>query len=101
MITLMLFLTYQVSSALLGHLHFSLHFFLSFMEQLFNDHPILYLIFRHVFHRDPRVVFGGGEHRVGERAQPNGLPHSPYFDHFLGLAKLLLENFSVRNAKAF
>ena len=38
--TVMLFHMYQVFSSLLGHLHFSLHFFSTFMEQLFNNHPI-------------------------------------------------------------
>ena len=40
MFTVMLFHMYQVFSSLLGHLHFSLHFFSTFMEQLFNNHPI-------------------------------------------------------------
>ena len=39
-LTVMLFHMYQVSSSLLGHLHFSLHFFSTFMEQLFFNHPI-------------------------------------------------------------
>ena len=39
-LTVMLFHMYQVSSSLLGHLHFSLHFFSTFMEQLFLNHPI-------------------------------------------------------------
>ena len=38
--TVMLFHMYQVFSSLLGHLHFSLHFFSTFMEQLFLNHPI-------------------------------------------------------------
>ena len=38
--TVKLFHTYQVFSSLLGHLHFSLHFFSTFMEQLFLNHPI-------------------------------------------------------------
>ena len=36
----MLFHMYQVFNSLLGHLHFSVHFLFTFMEQLFNDHPI-------------------------------------------------------------
>ena len=36
----MLFHMYQVFSSLLGHFHFSLHFFSTFMEQLFLNHPI-------------------------------------------------------------
>ena len=40
MLTVMLFHMYQVFSSLLGHLHFSLHFFSIFMEQLFLNHPI-------------------------------------------------------------
>ena len=39
-LTVMLFHMYQVFSSLLGHLHFSLHFFSTFMEQLFLNHPI-------------------------------------------------------------
>ena len=39
-LTGMLFYMYQVFSSLLGHLHFSLHFFSIFMEQLFLNHPI-------------------------------------------------------------
>ena len=38
--TIMLFQMYQVFSSLLGHLHFSLHLFFIFMEQLFMNHPI-------------------------------------------------------------
>ena len=40
MIMVMLFHIYPVFSSQLGHLHFSLHFFFTFMEQLFNNHPI-------------------------------------------------------------
>ena len=36
----MLFHMYQVFSSLLGHLHFSLHFFSTFMEHLCLNHPI-------------------------------------------------------------
>ena len=36
----MLFHMYQVFSSLLGHLLLSLHFFSTFMEQLFLNHPI-------------------------------------------------------------
>ena len=32
---------YQIFIFLLGHLHFFLHFFFSFMENLFKKHPIL------------------------------------------------------------
>ena len=39
-LTVMLFPMYQVFSSLLDHLHFSLHFFSTFMEQLFLNHPI-------------------------------------------------------------
>ena len=35
-----LFLLYQVFSSLLGHLHFSVHFSFTFMEQLFKNHPL-------------------------------------------------------------
>ena len=31
---------YQVFIFLLGHLHFFVHFFFTFMENLFMDHPI-------------------------------------------------------------
>jgi len=44
--TVMLFHMYQVFSSLLGHLNFSLHFFSTFMEQLFNNHPISCLAFK-------------------------------------------------------
>ena len=40
MLTVILFYMYQVFSSLIGHLHFSLHFFSTFMEQLFLNHPI-------------------------------------------------------------
>ena len=43
--TVMLFHMYQVFSSLLGHLHFSLHFFSTFMEQLFNNHPISIILY--------------------------------------------------------
>ena len=36
----MLFPMYQVFSSPLGHLHFSLHFFSTLVEQLFLNHPI-------------------------------------------------------------
>ena len=39
-LTVMLFHMYQVFSSLQGHLHFSSHFFSTFMEQLFLNHPI-------------------------------------------------------------
>ena len=39
-LTAMLFHMYQVFSSLLGLLYFSLHFFSTFMEQLFLNHPI-------------------------------------------------------------
>jgi len=31
---------YQIFIFLLGHLHFFLHFFFTFMENLFKKHPI-------------------------------------------------------------
>ena len=37
----MLLHMYQVFSPLLDHFHFSAHFFFTFMEQLFMNHPIL------------------------------------------------------------
>ena len=37
---MMLLYMYQVFSSLLGHLHFFVHFFLTFMEYFFIDHPI-------------------------------------------------------------
>ena len=36
----MLVLLYQVFSSLLGHLHFSVHFSFTFVEQLFKNHPV-------------------------------------------------------------
>ena len=36
----MLFHMYQVFSSLQGHLHFFVHFFFTFMEHFFIDHPI-------------------------------------------------------------
>ena len=39
----MLLHMYQVFSSLLGHFHFSLYFFSTFIEQLFNNHPIFRL----------------------------------------------------------
>ena len=39
-LTVILSHMYQVFSSLLCHLHFSLHFFSTFMEQLFLNHPI-------------------------------------------------------------
>ena len=39
-ITVILFLLYQVFSSLLSHLHFSVYFSFSFMEQLFKNHPV-------------------------------------------------------------
>ena len=36
----MLLYMYQVFSSLLGHLHFFVHFFLTFVEYFFIDHPI-------------------------------------------------------------
>ena len=35
---------YQVFSSLLGHLHFSVHFSFTFMEQLFKNHPVCILV---------------------------------------------------------
>ena len=43
-LTVMLFYMYQVFNSLLGHLPFSLHFFSTFMEQLFLNHPIFCVI---------------------------------------------------------
>ena len=40
----MLFHMYQVFSFLLGHLHFSVHFFFTFMEQLFKNHLLTHVI---------------------------------------------------------
>ena len=37
--TLLLYL-YRISISLLGHLHFFLHFFFTFMEKIFKKHPI-------------------------------------------------------------
>jgi len=39
----MLFHMYQVFSSLHGHLQFFVHFFFTFMEHFFIDHPILLL----------------------------------------------------------
>ena len=39
-LTAMMFHMFQVFSSLLGHFHFRLHFFSTFMEQLFLNHPI-------------------------------------------------------------
>ena len=55
-LTVMLFHMYQVFSSLLGHLHFSLHFFSTFMEQLFLNHPISKL-FLQIWKYNPAFVF--------------------------------------------
>ena len=39
-ITIMMLRMYQVFSSLQGHLHFFVHFFFTFMEYFFIDHPI-------------------------------------------------------------
>ena len=39
----MLLYMYEIFSSLLGHLHFFVHFSLSFMEQFFFGHPIYVL----------------------------------------------------------
>ena len=43
----MLLSLYQIFIFLLGHLHFFLHFFFTFMENLFKKHPILALVCIH------------------------------------------------------
>ena len=45
----MLLYMYQVFSSLLGHLHFFVHIFLTFMEYFFMDHPILFLLLLFIF----------------------------------------------------
>ena len=47
-LAVMLFHMYQVFSSLLGHLHFSLHFFSTFMEQLFLNHAIYFFVSRKI-----------------------------------------------------
>ena len=42
MFTRMLLHMYQIFSSLQGHLHFSVHFFLTLMVNFFFDHPISY-----------------------------------------------------------
>ena len=37
----MLMFIYQIFSSLLGHFHFFVHFFFTFMENFFMVHPIL------------------------------------------------------------
>ena len=41
---MMLLFMYQVFSSLLGHLHFFVHFFFTFKEQFFFDHPVCPLL---------------------------------------------------------
>ena len=48
--TLLLYL-YQIFIFLLGHLHFFLHFFFTFMENLFKKHPIFLGATKHLYER--------------------------------------------------
>ena len=56
-LTVMLFYMYQVFSFLLGHLHFSLHFFSTFMEYFFIVPPISIVFLK--FSKVSRKVRGG------------------------------------------
>ena len=55
----MLLYMYQVFSSLLGHLHFFVHFFLTFMEYFFIDHPICYAGFMISEFLDKRYLSSG------------------------------------------
>ena len=52
----MLFHIYQVFSSLQNHLHFFVHFFLTFMEYFFIDHPISYNIIQRMKAVATRIV---------------------------------------------
>jgi len=41
---------YQIFSSLLGHLYFFVHFFFTFMEYFFFDHPISFEIVSENYH---------------------------------------------------